>query len=355
MKYFILLLILSLSFISCEDDGQSVEFFNSSDLTKRINEHPESGQVIDTISAITNVGPLAFEMVSESHPGAFVLNDAIGEISVGLPEVFDFETNPVITAIVGVSNGFESRNINVTVTLNNLLVPLNGLNGFYPFNENANDESGKANHGIMEAASFSEDRSGEMNSAIDFTASGSKVDIGDLDFFSGQSNQFGISCWIKPGDDLSNSTLMAKLSQIVDCDEEEQEFIIRISNGILRSIYYENSSSSFRALEGNTMFTSNDWYHLVINYNGDNDSNDGVDRFNIYINGTKENLSLNGSAGAIPFGIENTNSHIGIGNRLKSNGEICTDTSFKGIIDDVALYTRMLEETEISLLGQDKY
>ena len=47
-------------------------------------------------------------------------------------------------------------------------VPTNGLVGWWPFNGNANDESGNGNNGIVNGATLTTDRNGNINSAYSF-------------------------------------------------------------------------------------------------------------------------------------------------------------------------------------------
>ena len=47
-------------------------------------------------------------------------------------------------------------------------VPTNGLVGYWPFNGNANDESGNGNNGVVNGASLTLDRSGNVNNAYSF-------------------------------------------------------------------------------------------------------------------------------------------------------------------------------------------
>ena len=54
----------------------------------------------------------------------------------------------------------------------------NGLVGYYPFNGNANDESGNRNNGSVIGASLTSDRNGNPNSAY---------------FFNGRSDYISIS------------------------------------------------------------------------------------------------------------------------------------------------------------------
>ncbi|NDA99298.1 MAG: hypothetical protein EBY31_08875 [Flavobacteriia bacterium] len=44
-------------------------------------------------------------------------------------------------------------------------VPANGLVGWWPFNGNANDESGNGNNGTVNGATLTTDRNGNVNSA----------------------------------------------------------------------------------------------------------------------------------------------------------------------------------------------
>jgi len=47
-------------------------------------------------------------------------------------------------------------------------VPTNGLVGWWPFNGNANDESGNGNNGIVNGATLASDRFGNANMAYSF-------------------------------------------------------------------------------------------------------------------------------------------------------------------------------------------
>ena len=47
-------------------------------------------------------------------------------------------------------------------------VPTNGLVGWWPFNGNANDESGNANNGTVNGATLATDRFGAVDKAYDF-------------------------------------------------------------------------------------------------------------------------------------------------------------------------------------------
>jgi hypothetical protein len=48
-------------------------------------------------------------------------------------------------------------------------VPTNGLVGWWPFNGNANDESGNGNNGTVNGATLTTDRNGNSNTAYSFS------------------------------------------------------------------------------------------------------------------------------------------------------------------------------------------
>jgi hypothetical protein len=56
-------------------------------------------------------------------------------------------------------------------------VPTNGLVGWWPFNGNANDESGNGNNGVVNGAILSNDRNGNANKCYSFNGSGNYIGL----------------------------------------------------------------------------------------------------------------------------------------------------------------------------------
>ena len=54
-------------------------------------------------------------------------------------------------------------------------VPKDGLVGWWPFNGNANDESGNENHGITTDVNYTSNRNESTNSSLSFYNNNSKV------------------------------------------------------------------------------------------------------------------------------------------------------------------------------------
>ncbi|MEN9332697.1 MAG: hypothetical protein RLZZ94_1787 [Bacteroidota bacterium] len=56
-------------------------------------------------------------------------------------------------------------------------VPTNGLVGWWPFNGNANDESGNGNNGVVNSATLASDRVGNSTSAYNFNGQNNFINI----------------------------------------------------------------------------------------------------------------------------------------------------------------------------------
>jgi hypothetical protein len=75
-------------------------------------------------------------------------------------------------------------------------VPTNGLVGYWPFNGNANDESGNGNNGVVDGAILTTDRNGLSNSAYSFDGVISHINIESLNNL--QYKPITYSVWINP-------------------------------------------------------------------------------------------------------------------------------------------------------------
>lgn len=114
----IYLLVLALSLFNCSDDDNNV-IITVEDLTVAIDENPTDGQVVGIIQA-SGEGALSFSITSQTPVGALAINASTGELTVVDPNLFDFETNPVITATILVDNTVDTATAVATINLNNL-------------------------------------------------------------------------------------------------------------------------------------------------------------------------------------------------------------------------------------------
>ncbi|MDP4701084.1 MAG: hypothetical protein NWS66_14145, partial [Saprospiraceae bacterium] len=74
-------------------------------------------------------------------------------------------------------------------------VPTNGLVGWWPFNGNANDESGNGNHGTVNGATLTSDRFGNAENAYNFNGTSNYISTKYKGILG--SNNRTISFWSK--------------------------------------------------------------------------------------------------------------------------------------------------------------
>ncbi len=114
-----LALLTTLILTSCSDDDSSSFTPSASDISTTIDENPANGTNIGTVS--TNItGTLSYSITSQSVPNSFDINSATGVVTINDASNFDFETNPMLTANVSVTNSSDTATSMVTVTLNDV-------------------------------------------------------------------------------------------------------------------------------------------------------------------------------------------------------------------------------------------
>lgn len=88
-------------------------------------------------------------------------------------------------SLVILTNGFTiNQSANITA----------GLIAYYPFNGNANDESGFNNHGVSSGATLTADKDGTANSAYNFDGTSNKITVANG--LQGLTNKLTVSFWV---------------------------------------------------------------------------------------------------------------------------------------------------------------
>ncbi len=235
-------------------------------------------------------------------------------------------------------------------------IPTTGLVGYWPFTGNASDGSGNNNNGINNGASLTNDRFGNPNSAYDFSSAG-YIDCNNTfdEVIAGSNKKFSISFWIKPSSTNNNNMIVSKHSD-AGCAADERQFFIRQLNDIISVEYYGNSIGTLgRFICGSSVLSNYaKWYHVVVEYDGTINTNDGLDRIKMIVDNVPEITTLScihQNVGSFPFDLISGVAHFGIGNYLTSSGVPCQSAmKYNGKIDDIRIYNRELNQSEISNL-----
>ncbi len=208
-----------------------------------------------------------------------------------------------------------------------------GLVAYYPFNGNADDESGYENHGTVNGATLTNDRFGNPNSAYDFDGANDEISCtvnSTLSSFA--SSNHSISIWVKM--DETPSTLKF----LVDYGESSRDQEgLRINSSGKALLKWVTDPAVSAIVYANNSFSINTWYHIV-----------GV------VEGTIGKLFINGQqVNTVDVG-KHPNSALF--NSLKIgniSGGGTGDGYFNGKIDDIKIFNRVLTKSEIQLLLND--
>ena len=213
-----------------------------------------------------------------------------------------------------------------------VLADLNdGLVAHYPFNGNANDESGNGNDGTVNGATLTEDRLGNANSAYRLDGN-DYIEVQDSSLLD-LTATFTISLWINQAQAQAlGYRLVDKTTPGVhdgygfDTYDNSTGKIMRLTGGI-------------KSASANTAYSLNEWHYLVVTFSN------GTSTF--YLDGIADGSGNHGSS------IQTNDLPLRIGT---SRDSYMATLGFKGVMDDVRIYNRALSECEIQSLhtGRDE-
>ncbi len=216
-----------------------------------------------------------------------------------------------------------------------------GLAAYYPFNGNANDESGNGNNGTVNGATPT---TGLLGSAYSFDGINDSIRVPDADGLDPYSTQeITIATWLNlPSYQTQNgSYVWGIVGKTVTSGRENGGFVLDIRNANSPSpsdvgklhfgIVYDGLH--FQYAWSDTLVPLNQWVHVAFTHDASNNSN-------FYINGQPA-----GSDTTITQTFENTSHDLWIGH----SGSFAD--YFYGGMDDVRLYNRALSADEIKQLA----
>ncbi len=206
-------------------------------------------------------------------------------------------------------------------------VPTNGLVGYWPFNGNANDESGNGNNGTVNGATLTTDRFGVANKAYSFDG-GAFISISNS-LISNNDNRT-ISFWIKTsfGEQIPISIGTAQYNSCfnvcLNCSGFYQGNSVSSPFGVVGVMGYDND---FFPANGTNV--SNDfWNNVCVVYDGNNTK--------VFINGLIDNVL------ALQYNTFGNDNFFGKSN---DNGAL---RFLIGDLDDIGIWNRPLTPQEVS-------
>ncbi len=199
-----------------------------------------------------------------------------------------------------------------------------GLAAFYPFNGNADDESGNGNDGIIYEALSTSDRKGEENSALYFNGIDSWIQVPNSPSLQSPQNEITLSSWI-----LAENTTVDYICKIDGPSYNSYQY--RTGFDVITGAFYYGMNEQDYAGTSTIPVTLNEWFFHTITYNGQ--------EVRLYINGVlSQNFPLSGTIVSNPERLE-----IG----RDAHGPI---EWLKGKLDDLRVYNRALTPEEVYCL-----
>jgi hypothetical protein len=214
-------------------------------------------------------------------------------------------------------------------------VPTNGLLSYWPFNGNANDQSGNNYNGIVNGATLTSDRNGNVRSAYSFNGASNYIKLPKITPLNDASS-FTFSCWILPTG--STGTRQFVLSR--GYDYSTGSFFIsqecEANSNYIRFSYNGYPNYNILSQQGYSIPYQN-WQLLTVTKS--------ATTVNMYINSVLVNSSTNTS------NLMTEDEFLYIGSHWFNNQDgSFFPYYFKGLIDDVGIWNRALTSTEIQQL-----
>ena len=201
-------------------------------------------------------------------------------------------------------------------------VPTNGLVGWWPFNGNANDESGNGNNGTVNGATLTADRNGVANCAYSFDGVNDKIVVAAQTSIPQQSD-YTVSLWFNSPVSTYNGAFISCSTWFCKLGHDNPGLFYKDEIGNITNTWYEQAHFGVEP-------TVNAWNNLILKKT----TNSVV-------------LILNNSVigSMTTYGFSNFNP-----TSLIQFGYYCCQNYYQGSLDDIGIWNRALTEAEILAL-----
>jgi alpha-tubulin suppressor-like RCC1 family protein len=255
----------------------------------------------------------------------------VGGTALNLSTVLQTGTYYVSQTINGCESVMRaSVNVTITVPSGNEQLPTNGLVAHYPFNGNANDTSGNGSNGTVTAATLTSDRFGNSNTAYSFDGVSSYIDA-VIPSIPKNNAARTISGWFKTNDTFSDPNKYdATVFNYGSLAKLQRLSLSIYSKGYLQMISGADFSSDDFYIN-NFDYANNDWYFFTLTYDGT--------KISIFVNGQLVDQKA--------VNLDTVGNIFRIGQRISGDN---VKEGFKGTIDDIAIWNRVLTPEEIAAL-----
>jgi hypothetical protein len=219
-----------------------------------------------------------------------------------------------------------------------------GLVAYYPFNGNANDESGNNNNPVFNNAVLTSDYYGNVNSAYAFDGATTYMQIPDSTSLNPSSNTITICVWLKVEGFYTGLCHGNRMLTKADQDFTSGEYLLNFDDNhitdanncntatvdSLQETFYGETASTTDYLNPPRYVDKNVWHSLV--YTGNSDS------ATVFLDCKEYSVSI---PGPVTF----TN---GYDLYLGKMNNVTYPYWYNGVLDEVRIYNRILDSAEIA-------
>lgn len=220
-----------------------------------------------------------------------------------------------------------------------------GLLAYYPFNNNAHDESGNGNNGTAFNVTGIADRNGTANAAAQFDGTSSYITVNDNTGLRLDSTDFTINYWVSLDQysSLSGSAILTKNNGPSqngwNCSITGTGNVDPGTGGVnYGHAFYNVSGGGDPFVIGNAVMPTAHWSMVTVVYTL------SKHRIAFYVNGALDNIAFN-----IPSPNANTSVKLYIG-KNSYNLNSTPDYFLQGKLDDIRIYNRELSTNLIHKL-----
>lgn len=209
-------------------------------------------------------------------------------------------------------------------------VPSSGLVGWWPFNGNANDESGKGNNGTVNGASLTSDRFGVANKAYLLNSVAPGITVNN---FNMHAIRFTVSYWVyytsKPVNTFIADISHDWINNGAFCSGRD------LDNSINFATPGSNGTSNNKSTSNGKSESLNTWINVVLVRDSNNIF---IYKDGILISNNTNNANSSDLIKKLYFGGDPT---------MYSNNK---NAGFTGNLDDIGIWNRSLTSSEITIL-----
>ena len=211
-------------------------------------------------------------------------------------------------------------------------VPTNELVAYYPFNGNANDESGNGNNGIVDGATITTDRFGNSNSAYSFDGINDLISVISNNRLN--SYPITINAFIKTTSQQPHLAIVNKYYCL-----SNNGYSLHLNYGNLSAFYYGSNNIGIN-FDGSITSPVNNGIWNMLTLIVDNAIGE------IYLNGT---LITSLPFSELPIKPD-TPQNITFGYFPTQGNCLTSNPYYNGSIDDIGIWNRVLTQNEIMAL-----